>query len=128
MAASLGDFGPLLQAHAPEGLHGAAFRCESWMVAEGAPGTPETDGIRADARAHRLHMRPDRIEARTMLAVDRAGITYSAAQVRGQDDVRTSVTYPGPGKPGVSGTVPSALDAIVTALLGVGIPARPDPG
>lgn len=37
MAACLGDFSGLLQSVAPEGLHGAAFRCEAWAVDAGMP-------------------------------------------------------------------------------------------
>src|SRR5580765_4334 len=78
MSRVTGECSPLLQAAAPEGLHGAVFRCEVWSVEGGAPGTAERSELVSDSRAHRLHLRPDKVEARSAWAVDRAGITYGA--------------------------------------------------
>lgn len=47
MAACLGDFSGLLQSVAPEGLHGAAFRCEAWAVDAGMPGTERRSEVSA---------------------------------------------------------------------------------
>ena len=58
-----------------------------------------------------------------MWAVDRAGITYEAFQVRGSAEVKTAVSYPQPGQ-GYTGTIPRALDKLVTAFLGVDLPER----
>jgi hypothetical protein len=127
MASGLGDFSGLLQRVAPEGLHGAAFRCEAWCVTGGKPGSARAAEVTAASRARLLHLHPDRVEARNMFAVDRAGITYSAMQARGDAEVRTQVHYPRPGGPAITGTIPAALDRLVTALLGVSIPARPAP-
>lgn len=119
---SLGDFSGLLQAVAPEGLHGAAFRTEVWTVKEPPPGTAERSEVQADYWAHRLHLRPDRVEARSMWAVDRAGIVYGAVQRRDIDTAPlTQVSYPGPGTR-LTGTIPEALERIVTAILAVSLP------
>lgn len=64
------------------------------------------------------------MESRCFYAVDRAGITYSAMQARGETEVKRSAHYPKPGRPGISGIIPDALDKLVTALLGVQIPVR----
>ena len=77
----------------------------------------------ADCMAHRIERRSDAKEIRSIYAVDRAGITYAAVQRRGEDDVRRSIAYPGAGS-GFSGTIPRALDQIVTAVLGVAMPGR----
>jgi hypothetical protein len=108
---------------APEGLHGAAFRCEAWEISGGKPGTAQRSEAIADSMAHRIHERPDRKETRAMYAVDRAGITYAAVQRRGEAEVRRSIAFPGAGG-GFAGTIPLALDKIVTAVLGVTIPDR----
>lgn len=122
MSNGLGDFRDLLQAAAPEGLHGAAFYCELWM-ARTTPGTAEHSEMAVAARKHEIHKQPGRIEARSMWAVDRAGITYCAEQQRG-DGVQSHVMYPKPGGPRVTGAIPAALDRIVTAMLGVTLPER----
>ncbi len=113
----------LLASVAPEGLHGAAFRCEAWEIDAGKPGTARRSEALADSMAHRIEQRPDAKEIRSIYAVDRAGITYAAVQRRGEDDVRRSIAYPGAGS-GFSGTIPCALDQIVTAVLGVAMPGR----
>jgi hypothetical protein len=108
----------------PPGLHGVAFFTEQWMAT--APhGTPEGDDLirRARAARGRVSQLPDRVEARAMWAVDRAGITYEAFQVRGSAEVKTAVSYPQPGQ-GYTGTIPRALDKLVTAFLGVDLPER----
>ena len=124
LAEGFGEWDDLLQDVAPEGLYGAAFRCEAWEISGGKPGTAERSEAMADSAAHRLHVRPDRKEIRSIYAVDRAGITYSAVQRRGESNVRKSIAYPEPGKHGFSGTIPGALDLIVASLLGVSLPSR----
>jgi hypothetical protein len=124
IAGGLGDFSWLLQASAPEGLHGAAFRCESWAVDAGMPGTERRSEVSAASMGRKLHEHPDRVESRCVYAVDRAGTTYSVIQGRGQDEIRRHVAYRKPGRPEVSGIIPDALDKLVTALLGVEMPAR----
>ena len=129
--ASLADAGldgaSLLQSAAPAGLYGAAFRCEAWEVDGGKPGTEQRRQALADSKARRLKDRPDRFEIRSIYGVDRAGITYAAAQRRGETDVRRSIAYPKPGH-GFAGTIPNALDRLVTSFLGVSMPARKEIG
>jgi hypothetical protein len=124
IADSLGEFSGLLSAVAPEGLHGAAFRCEAWVVDAGKPGTERRSEVSAEAMAKRLDVHPDRVESRCMYAVDRAGATYSVTQAKGDPEVKRSVSYRKPGSPDFTGIIPNALDRLVTALLGVEMPAR----
>jgi hypothetical protein len=124
IADSLGEFSGLLSAVAPEGLHGAAFRCEAWVVDAGKPGTERRSEVSIEAMAKRLDRHPDRVESRCMYAVDRAGATYSAVQAKGSAEVKRSVSYRKPGNPDFSGIIPDALDRFVTAMLGVEMPGR----
>ena len=117
----------LLQAAVPPSLYGAAFRCEAWEIDGGKPGTEQRRRGIADAQARRLKDRPDRIEIRSIYGVDRAGVTYAVVQRRGETDTRRSIAYPKPGH-GFAGTIPNALDRLVTAFLGVSMPARKEIG
>lgn len=112
----------MLQLLAPGELHGAAFFTEIWMAS--ARGADEAAGLTERAKAAGgVSKLPDRVEARSIWAVDRAGITYSAFQTRGSDEVQRSVWYPKAGQP-FTGRVPDALDKLVTAFLGVTLPTR----
>ena len=114
------DFSALLTAAAPESLHGAAFRCETWRVVTPPPGSTGYAEAARLARAHRLREHPAGVEERTIWAVDRAGITHWAALERGASEAKRQVAYPGAaGK--ITGTVPEALDRIVSATLGVSL-------
>ena len=113
---------PILQTVVPAGLYGVAFRCEAWQLT-GVPGTEHARQAMRDARAHRLKTRPDRIEIRSIFAVDRAGVNYVAVQERGRDDVLRDIRYPKPGQE-PSGAIPDALDRLVAAFLGVSLPGR----
>jgi hypothetical protein len=124
LADGAGEFSGLLSSVAPEGLHGAAFRCEAWVVEAGKPGTERYSEATAASMARRLDTHPDRVESRCMYGVDRAGTTYSATQARGQDEVRQSVSYRKPGRPDFSGIIPNALDRLVMAVLEVDLPSR----
>jgi hypothetical protein len=125
LADGLGQFSGLLQSTAPEGLYGAAFRCEMWEVRTGPPGAPDHDRAQAMADERRLREHPDRVETRSIWAVDRGGISYDVTLERESGDLRRLVTYPKPGVPGFTGIIPAALDRLVTALLGVELAARP---
>lgn len=116
-----GEYGDLLARAAPGSLHGAAFRSETWRVATSPPGSPGYAEAERLARAHRLREHPDKVEERTIWAVDRAGITYGAVLERGASQARGQVSYPGPGRKGITGTIPEALERIVAAVLGVTI-------
>lgn len=118
----------LMLGHAtPPDLYGAAFYTEAW-IATAVTGTPEGDDLvaRAKAAGGRVSKLADRIEARTMCAVDRAGTGYQVLQPRGRQ-AETAVWHPGSGdgREFLAGAVPRALDRIVTALLGVDLPERP---
>jgi hypothetical protein len=124
MSRVTGECSPLLQAAAPEGLHGAVFRCEAWSVEGGAPGTAERSELVSDSRAHRLHLRPDKVEARSAWAVDRAGITYGAMLTRGEREAKLQVHYPKAGRSTITGSVPESLGRIVAGVLGVTFAGR----
>jgi hypothetical protein len=116
------EYAGLLQRSAPGGLHGAAFYSEIWTVLHHPDDTAGIARSKADARAGRIHARPDRVEARSMWAVDRAGAVYAAFLRRGMDDApHVKVESPGPGRT-ISGTIPSALERIVSAVLAVTMP------
>jgi hypothetical protein len=124
LADGAGELSGLLSPVAPEGLHGAAFRCEAWAVTGGRPGSKREREVTAASKARRLHVHPDRVESRCMYAVDRAGNTYAAMQARGEAEVRQSVSYRKPGRPDFDGIIPDALDRLVMAVLGVDLPSR----
>jgi hypothetical protein len=73
----------------------------------------------------RVSQLPDRVEARSIWCVDRAGITYTVFQRRALEaEITRSVSYPKAGDRGFTGAVPAALDRLVTAMLGVTLPTR----
>jgi hypothetical protein len=122
----------ILRRHAAPGLHGAAFRAEAWGASLVGADAPAARELRAAAGRHELYRHPARIELRFMYAVDRAGITYSVQQPRdpANDEMpHETVSYPRPGPDGyqVAGAIPEALDAIVSALLGVSLAPRAEP-
>lgn len=106
------------------GLHGAAFFTEIWM-AQAVAGTAAEQDLLARARAvgGRASKLAERVEARSIWAVDRAGTAFTAVQARGSDEVRRALVCPMAGRP-TAGEVPAALDRLVTALLGVTMPDR----
>lgn len=121
LADACADYAGMLQRSAPGGLHGAAFFTETWMVMRPPDAAAEIEQAKADARAHRIHQRPDRVEARMFWAADRAGNAYVAMLRRGIDDVPvTQVEYAGPGRT-IRGDIPAALERIVSAVLAVSI-------
>ena len=116
----------LLRAIVPPDLYGVGFMSEAWEVITEPDATEETRARnRADSLDHRLHTRPDRIEIRAFVAVDRAGLTYSSAVRRDTGRVSSEVLPREPDHTAL-GSIPESLDAIVWALLGVELPARPD--
>jgi hypothetical protein len=122
IADGCGEFSGPLRESAPGGLHGAAFYSESWLTMHRPDDAEGIAEAKADARARRIHARPDRVEARTLWAVDRAGTVYAAVLRRGIDDEPLSqVEYSGPGRT-IRGDIPAALERIVSAVLAVTMP------
>lgn len=95
-----------------------------WQVRTGPPGGGDHEKAVEDAGNRRLYAHPDRVEVRSIWAVDRAGISYDATVERGAGEVRRTARWPKPGSLAVTGAVPDALDRLVTTLLGVQMPAR----
>jgi hypothetical protein len=115
----------LLTAAAPDNLHGVGFRSEAWqLTTERDASAAERRRNHEDSTEHRIHARPDRVEIRTMSAVDRAGITYMAAQRRDDGEVTSVVLPKRIGESRAQGSVPGALDKLVTAFLGVQLGRR----
>jgi hypothetical protein len=118
-------------------LHGMAFRHEGWGLLPTGGSFNGTEGFDLataagrlamhDALEHRVYTRPDRIEVRIMVAVDRAGITYHAIQRRGDEQAERLIMFPGadPDEPHVTGLVVESLDRMVTQLTGVPAQRRP---
>lgn len=101
-------FGPL-SAALPESLYAVAFFCETWLVQEPPPGTAERSELESDAWAHRIHTRPDRVETRSMWAVDRNGTRYQVVLRRDIDTEPQKVT-------GSRGDIPESLNRMVRSL------------
>ena len=113
----------LFQAVAPAGLYGAAFRCEAWGIHAPAGDDAALRKMVEDGNARRVHERPDRVEVRQIWAVDRARTTYMASQERGSGEVLTDIRRPEPGMDH-TGDIFEGLDRLVSAFLGVTLPAR----
>jgi hypothetical protein len=103
----------------PADLHGAAFFCESWRV-DGEEETRQALMLGGASRS------PHRAESRELCAVDRAGTTYEAWQIRGHRAVHGAV-HAGVSGLVADGAVPDALDALVRAMLDVTLPTRDPP-
>jgi hypothetical protein len=120
MARAWSFHAPLLSSVAPEGLHGAAFYCESWTVVEPPPGTAEKSELMADWHARRVYTRSDKVQARSIWAVDRDGIAYSAIQRDRLDMAPVAGVHDPRAGESLSGTVIEALGSIVSTLIGTG--------
>lgn len=66
----------------PEGLFAFAFVCETWMVMQGSADDDAVRDVIGAAHKRQLHTHPNRIEGRTISAVDLAGIRYSHVRPR----------------------------------------------
>jgi len=125
LADDAGEYAPLLQAAAPPALYGVGFMAEAWEVAteaDDSAGKRRQDHL--DAMAHRLFARPDRRELRTLVAVDRTGLTYTCSVHRDTGLAESLVLRRDPEHTAL-GAVPDALDSLVQSLLGVMLPPRP---
>jgi glycosyltransferase involved in cell wall biosynthesis len=101
---------------------GQPLPAETWLTMHHPGDAAEIAEAKADAIAHRIHARADRVEARSMWAVDRAGTVYASMLRRGIDDTPvTQVEYAGPGRT-IKGGIPAALERIVSATLAVTMP------
>lgn len=124
LAGRLDMFAPALRRAAQGGLYGMAFRSETWHVRN-----PEDDPAAQAAAAAfpgPLAEHPDRIEARQIYAVDRAGVTYTNWTDRETGIEADIIILPGQAG-NLAGDVLDALDRMVTATLGVTTPPRQQP-
>lgn len=109
--------------------YAVAFRVEAWGIPDSEPGTAQASEDANDALRHRLKNRPDRIELRSMSAVDISGASYQIEQARGEELAVCRIGYPPgeeqPDDPKHCGAVFEELDRILFALTGAQPPARP---
>jgi hypothetical protein len=106
-------------------LYGTAFRFEGWGLDMQNMTSDQRRQGQADAAAHLIHARPDRVEYRLLLAADRTGTTYAAHQQRGQHQPTEDIFPPGRHHHH-DGAIPDALRRLTTALTGLP-PPQPGP-
>lgn len=91
-----------------------AVSYEAWM-ATAPPGDAQAmASVRADADAHRLHLRADRVEVRIVTAIDRAGTFYQAVHKRGALEPELWLVQAG-DEPTFEGRIPEALATLMDA-------------
>lgn len=126
LADRAGIWAPVLQAAAPPALYGIGFAAEAWEILtmpDDSDAKRRQDHI--DAQEHRLYARPDRAEIATLVAVDRAGLTYSCSRRRDTGTLEREMLRRDPEHSAL-GVVPDALDQLVQSMLGVMLPPRPE--
>lgn len=133
LAGSVGAWTAALHVTVKPGLHGAAFGSEAFEFLHADEGSPRFAELAAASADGSIEDRPDRIEIRSVVAVDRNIVTYNVKQARDGGAMRKATSRPGDGTEGHRGTVVNALDLMVRDLLGVPVPgrrpiARPGPG
>lgn len=118
LAERLASSGGFLSALAPQGLCAVAFRFEAWTVAGPAADPLLRATAELDAHDHVLHLRPDRVEARMMMAAGQDGTIYQVVHCRdGQVVPRLSSGPLGEGGSGTfGGSVPQSLSMIIAAI------------
>jgi len=95
----------------PAGLAGVAFRFEAWGVVldQADFGTEKAERLNRASAEHEIHLQPERIEQRQMLACSTSGELYWVRQNRGEGTVEAEDLDP-------QGRVPQALAEMVMAL------------
>lgn len=94
-----------------EGFCGVAFRVEAWGVKYGEDSDPEVqERLRRASAEHDLHLQPERIEMRQIMAYMRNGNVYWVQQER---DGEPTVME---GAESAEGRVPDALKGVVEGL------------
>ncbi|SHU73199.1 Uncharacterised protein [Mycobacteroides abscessus subsp. abscessus] len=103
-----------MQRVVPSGFTGLAFFAEAWTVHAEHMDGQQLQQLDADAQAHRIEARGDRIEARVMWGLDREGVQYWVMQPRGYEvnALRLDDQIPLVG----AGTVIDSLTAILGAI------------
>lgn len=108
---------------AKPGLYAVVWRAEAFEFDHADPGTERFAQLVRDSDAGVMATRPDRREIRGITAIDRAGLVYDVKLTRDTGVLRKEVFPPDPVN-GHVGTIINALDALITALLGVAMPER----
>jgi len=93
---------------------------EVWAAAAASDDEAAKASMTADAEAHRLHQRPDRVECRMVLAIDRIGTIYSVLVPRKPAKhlprgAELHVFRAGEGEASLGGRLPDALRALMDA-------------
>lgn len=118
LAEQLAGMGGMLREMAPRELRAVAFRFEAWAITGPAEDPLLRATAEADARDHVLHLRPDRVEARMMLAAGSDGVIYQATARRDglpEPDVTSGPLGEGGGGT-FGGSVPESLSMIIAAI------------
>lgn len=89
----------------PPDLLGWALASEAWM----AFSTPDDPELTRDAENRRINERPDRVEVRTIMAVDKAERLYTFMRIRSDGDSITRVF----GADEDGGAIPEALIELI---------------
>ena len=94
-----------------EGFCGVAFRVEAWGIKYGKDSDPEVqERLRRASVEHDIHLQPERIECRQMMARMRNGSAYWVQQERGKEPSQMEDAS------GAEGRVPDALKGIAEGL------------
>ena len=94
-----------------EGFCGMAFRVEAWGVKYGKDSDPEVqERLRRASAEHDLHLQPERVEMRQVMAYMRNGSVYWVQQERDGEPIAIE------GAEAAEGRVPDALKGITAGL------------
>jgi hypothetical protein len=96
--------------------YGFGFLYEGWAIHSDTMCGSERD--QADAAAHRLHTRPDRVEVRLFAAVDRDQITYHVMKSRNGGAFAQVEVHPPGDSHSIGGVVIDALAQLVKGVVG----------
>lgn len=108
---------PLRQRDVPAGFTGLAFFAEAWTVHSENMNDRQLQQLDADAKAHRIAQRDDRIEARVIWGLDRDKAQYWAMQPRGNKAHALRLDTQSPLA--VTGTVIDSLTKIIGMITGM---------
>lgn len=103
----------------PPSFVGVAFFCEAWTV-----NYKNHDEARRAARQRTTQppsAHPDRIEQRTIIALERSGFRFYIGQPRG-GDIETEIEHSHTDDPKHAGRIPAVLAQLLNAILGTATP------
>ncbi|MEN4464372.1 hypothetical protein VXE65_20370 [Mycolicibacterium conceptionense] len=124
----LGEFAQAVEDNAaefrriiPPSFIGVAFFCEAWTI-----NYKDHDEARQAARQRDTQpppsAHPQRIEQRTLIALERSGLRFYLGQPRG-GDIETEIEHARTDDPKHAGRIPAVLAQLLNAILGTDTPA-----